>query len=181
MKKSGLLLFCALVVVVIVSSCSSKYKTPEDIKGYIAWLDARQALPLFPFGTNPIYMIVYSDKSHNCLKMDDNIFSRPEIIEYVNEHITCIKLIPDSIESVVFLGQQYSIGGLLDTLDATGYPTHYFFNFKGELKGIRDGYINLHDFKQLVKYIGEGYFEKIDFATFLSRTVSEVDTVWGEF
>ena len=161
--------------------CGESYKTPSDIKGTVAWLDGRSALPVFPFGTNPIYFYFHSERSLICAKMMNNIFSRPEIIEYMNKHFTSVSVMPDSIEMIEFMGEEVTAKELIKVLKVGGYPAHYFFSSAGELKGARMGYIQLREFKQLLKYMAEGYVEKVDFSTFMQMSESEVDTIYGEF
>lgn len=180
MKKVSILTIL-IFAMIFWSGCGDNYKTPEDIEGTVAWLDAQSALPVFPFGTNPIYMYVCSESDRYCRHMDENIFKRPEIIEYMNKHMTCIKVMPDSIDTVTFMGEQLTVIDLLTALKAEAYPSHYFFDRSGQLKGVRGGYINLLEFKQLLKYIAEGYVEKYDFSSYLRLPEAEMDTVWGDF
>jgi len=175
------LLLTAILISLILISCGGGQKTPSDIKDRVAWLDARSALPVFPFGTNPIYIYFYSENSPVCSSMTANIFNRPEIIKYLNEHFTCISVLPDNFDSIQFLNRMVTYKELIKALKVEGYPAHYFFNKSGQLKGARTGYIKLTEFKQLLKYISGGYVEKMDFATFMSKEDSEVDTTWGEF
>ncbi|SYZ74671.1 exported hypothetical protein [Candidatus Zixiibacteriota bacterium] len=178
------ILISALLILLVLSlpGCGKKkYKTPEDVKGTVAWLDARSALPVFPMGTNPIYMFFNADWCKYCQAMKKEIFDRPEIIDYMNKHFTSISVIPDSIKSVRFLDQDMSGADLLKTFKVEGYPAHYFFNMKGEVIGVQTGYMNLHDFKQLLKYVAEGYVDKMDYATYLGSSDAEVDTTWGDF
>lgn len=165
----------------VIGGCGKDYKTPSDVKGTVAWLDAASALPVFPFGTNPIYIFLYSERSQPCQAMMENIFSRPEIIEYMNKHFTCIAIIPEEIDTVKFLGQTLTRIELLNALKVDALPSHYIFDKTGKLLGVRTGYIQLPEFKQLLKYVAEGYIAKYDFGTFLSMPESEVDTVLGKF
>ena len=171
----------AAILFAIFLGCGESYKTPSDIKDTVAWLDGRSALPVFPFGTNPIYFYFHSDKSKICATMMNNVFSRPEIIKYMNKHFTSISVMPDSIETVEFIGEEVTAMELIKVLKVGGYPAHYFFNSAGELKGARMGYIQLKEFKQLLRYMAEGYVEKVDFSTFLQMPEAEVDTIYGEF
>ena len=139
------------------------------------------ALPIFPYGENAIYLYIHSDQSKPCTAMDEKIFSRPEIIDYLNNNITCIKLNPNNVDSIEFANKKVSIKELLKSLDATGYPSHYFFNNRGQLKGVRTGYIKLLEFKQLVKYIAGGHVEKLNFNAFLKLRDAQMDTIYGEF
>ncbi|MBN2227201.1 MAG: thioredoxin fold domain-containing protein [candidate division Zixibacteria bacterium] len=166
---------------VIALSCGDDYKTPEDIKNQVAFLDARSALSVFPFGTKPIYMFFNAEWCHYCNSMKKEMFTRPEIIKYMNEHFTCISVMPESLGTFTFNGEEVTINEFMKALKFQGYPTHYFFAPDGELKGVRVGYIELLDFKQLLKYIGEGYVYKQNFATFLQLPESRLDTVYGEF
>lgn len=175
------LIIILAIVVVIVGSCGDDYKTPADIKGTVAWLDAKSALPVFPFGTNPIYMFIYSERSQPCKAMMDNIFSRPEIVNYMNQHFSSIAIIPEELDTVKFLGQTLTKIELLNALRVDGLPSHYFFDKAGDLVGARTGYIQLVEFKQLLKYMAEGYVARYDFGTFQSMPEAEMDTVLGKF
>jgi len=161
--------------------CGDNYKTPADVKDSVAWLDAESALPVFPFGTNPIYMYVNSNSSHICQSMNDRIFARPEIIKYLNNNFTCISIIPEEIDTVRFMGRLFTAPEFFRTMQIESLPAHYFFNKFGDLKGVRSGYIDLREFKQLVKYIAEGHVEKMDFQSFLGLPESRLDTTWGDF
>ncbi len=171
----------AIAMIFQIVGCGKDHKTPADIKKTVAWLDGKWALPVFPFGTNPIYMYVNSAKDKFCKRMNRDIFARPEIIKYLNEHFTSISVNPDSLGEVEFYGEKYNGEKFKQAFKIENYPVHIFFNLQGEVKGLRDGYINQEEFKQLIRYIAEGYIEKFDFETFLNMPESKVDTSWGEF
>jgi thioredoxin-related protein len=180
-RRSVISVLLVVLAVSVIGCGKKRYKTPADIKGTVAWLDANSALPVFPMGNNPIYMFFNADWCKYCQAMKNETFSRPEIIEYMNNHFTSISVVPDSIKSVRFLDQDMSGTELMKALKVEGYPAHYFFNMKGEVIGVRTGYIDLRGFKQLLKYIAEGYVNKMDFATFQESSDATVDTVWGDF
>lgn len=181
MKSVFLFTILLLFFMVIIFSCNKEYKTPEDIESTVAFLDASSALPVFPFGTNIIYIFVNADWCKYSNGMRERIFSRPEIIEYMNTHLTCISLMPDSINTIKFMGEEVTREKLLRALQLKRYPGHYFFSPDGELKGVRDGYIDLRQFKQLLKYMAEGHVDKYDFKTFQFKPEAKLDTVIGEF
>jgi thioredoxin-related protein len=179
--RKALVPLAVFLSVLILLACGRGHKTPADIKGTIAWLDPGSALPVFPFGNNPIYFYVNSPESRVCRAMEERVFSRPEIIEFMNKHVTSISITPDSIDTVIFMGRSFTSEELLTNLKVEGYPTHFFFDKTGQLKGVRDGYIGLIEFKHLLKYLSEGYIDKIDFQSYLRLHEGELDTIWGEF
>ena len=175
------LMFLIAIAIICVLGCGKGYKTPADIKDKVAWLDGRSALPIFPFGTNPIYLFFHSHDCRVSNQMLDEIFTRPEIIEYLNNNFTCISVIPDSIDSIMFLGEIVDGKRLLEAFRIEGYPAHFFFNYQGYLKGNHYGYIELRVFKQVLKYVAEGYMDKYDLKTYMNLPEAQLDTVWGEF
>jgi thioredoxin-related protein len=182
MRKQFLLFALILTTIAIISlNCGKDYKTPADIKDKVAWLDGKTSLPMFPFGTNPIYMFFHSFDCPISEKMLDEIFTRPEIIEYLNNNFTCISVVPDSFDTIKFLGEDVSRRKLLDAFRIEGYPAHFFFDAQGFLKGNHYGYIELRVFKQALKYVAEGYMDKYDLKTFRDLPEAQLDTVWGEF
>jgi len=174
-------LYISLLAILLIIACGKDYKTPADIKDKVAWLDARSALPMFPFGTNPIYMMFHSADCPVTHDMIEQVFSRPEIIKYLNENFTCISVIPDSIDSIPFVGEIVDGKRLLDVFKVEGYPSHYFFDAHGYLKTAHTGFIELKTFKQLLKYVAEGYIDKYDLPTYMRMPEAQLDTVWGVF
>jgi len=172
-----------IVLAVILLSCgeSEDVKTPEDIDSTVAWLDAKSALPVFPFGDKPIYMFINALWCPVSKEMREDIFSRPEIIEYLNKNFTCISVIPDSIENVEFLGMTMNGRELLENFKVEGYPSHFFSTAEGRLVGAREGFIGTEEFKQMLIYFSKGYYEKSNFETFTQTPAAKVDTVYGKF
>jgi thioredoxin-related protein len=184
MRKTAIIFLLALGAVSIYSlgcSANKDRKTPEDIKGTVAWLDAKSALPVFPFGDKPIYMFINSPGCLECQEMLDDVFARPEIIEYLNKNFTCISVIPDSIDEVEFLGTKMSGAALLNNFKITGYPSHFFSTPQGKLVGAREGVVDLTEFKQMLIYFSKGYYKKYNFETFVQTPDAVVDTVYGKF
>lgn len=177
---SPILLTISLLVILILA-CGKGYKTPADISDKVAWLDGESALPMFPFGTNPMYMMFHSADCPVTNDMLDEIFSRPEIIKYLNNNFTCISVMPDSIDSVRFVGEIATGKKLLEVFKVEGYPSHYFFNAQGNLKTAHTGFIELRVFKQLLKYVAEGYMEKYTLPVFLKMPEAKLDTIYGEW
>ncbi len=175
------ILMTVLFLSILLLACGKGFKTPADIKDKVAWLDAESAMPIFPFGTNPIYMMFHSADCPVTNAMLDEIFSRPEMIKYLNENFTCISVMPDSIDSVRFVGEVATGKKLLEVFKVEGYPSHYFFNAQGFLKTAHTGYIKLRVFKQLLKYVAEGYIEKYTLPVFLEMPEAQLDTIYGEF
>lgn len=168
-------------VSLLVLACGKDYKTPADLTDKVAWLDAESAMPMFPFGTNPIYMMFHSADCPITNDMLDVVFSRPEIIKYLNENFTCISVMPDSIDSVRFVGEVATGKKLLEVFKVEGYPSHYFFDAQGFLKTAHTGFIELKVFKALLKYVGEGYIEKYTLPEFIAMPESQLDTIYGEW
>ena len=179
-KKFAYIISLSLLAILLLACSKRGAKTPADIKDHVAWVDGRAALPLFPFGTNPIYMFI-NNESRDCKKMDKRIFPRPEIIRYLNQHFTSLWVAPDSFETIQFQEKEYTRDQFKEAFKIQNYPVHLFFNMRGELKGVKDGYIPLGEFKTLLRYVAEGYIEKYNFETYLNMPESKVDTVWGEF
>jgi thioredoxin-related protein len=181
MIRAVVVIFIIAFLIWAIPGCGDKQKTPEDIKTTVAFLDARQALPNFPFGTKPIYMFFNADWCSYCRRMKYDIFERPEIIKYMNRNFTCISVVPDSLDRIFFLGDTVTVAEFKKAFELEAYPSHYFFDKTGQIQGVRTGYIPLLQFKQLLKYVASGEIKKYDFETYLSKPESKMDTVWGKF
>jgi len=181
MNSRLIIILSVFLIIILAAGCGSKYKTPADIKDKVAWLDSRSALPMFPFGTNPIYLYFTANWCTVSHQMNEDIFSRPEIIAYLNNNFTCISVILDSIDSVRFLGEFVTPLRFREIFKIEGYPVHYFFDDAGNFKKARFGYVELLPLKQTLKYLAEGYAEKMDFDTFMQLPASRLDTIYGEF
>ena len=182
--KKILLIFLILTITIgaVLINCSGeKRKSPADVKNYVAFLDSKSAFPVFPFGNKPFYMFFNALWCPYSKHMREDIFSRPEIIEYLNENFTCISIIPDSVGEVEFLGQTLNKAQIISKFKLEGYPSHYFSSSDGKLIGARNGVIELLEFKQVLKYYSEGYYHKYDFKSFTETPEATMDTVYGKF
>lgn len=177
------MLFTATLLV--LASCGgekTEHKTTADITDKVAFLDAKSALPHFPFGNHPFYFFFYAEWCPHSKAMREDIFTRPEIIEYLNENFTCIGILSDSIDQVEFLGQTYTGKELLTNFKVEDYPGHYFCSAEGKLVGATRGEFGVKSFKQLLMYYAKEYYKKMDYDSYLrTKDAMDIDTVYGEF
>ncbi len=171
------------ITIILIVSCGDDYTTPEDIKGHVAWVDGVSAFPNFPFGTDPIYVYFHSEASQPSRYMRENIFNRPEIIKYLNNNFTCIAVEPDSFEFISMGDSDNMVSrqDFITSFNLTGYPSHYFFNYKGSSLVVQSGYLDLKSLKQLLKYISEGYYQKNSPGEFMRSDDGDLDTIWGKY
>ncbi len=114
--------------------------------------------------TNKVMLIdVYTDWCTWCKKMDKDTYHTPEISDYVNQKFVPIRLNAESQESRFFGGQNITDSVLALALGVQEYPTTIFVTPEGTPITSVPGYIPPADFKQMLRFIGEGAYKHMDF------------------
>ena len=115
----------------------------------------------------PVLVDVYTDWCGWCKRMDADVYSRPDVREYLSKNFVTIKLNAESTKPATYQGKSHTGRSLSSGFGVTGYPTTVFLGSDGERLVNVPGYIKGDRFLLLLRYIGEGYLERgVDFAEF---------------
>lgn len=149
----------------------------------IKWLTIQEAYVLTQKKPRKFVVDVYTDWCGWCKVMDRETFSKPAIIDYVNENYYPVRFNAEQTAAVT-LGKQtfrhVSNGGrgvheLAAALlkNQMSYPTTVFLDEKFQLIQPIAGYLDPRMFHQVVTYFGSNYHQKEPFDQYKTGTYAK--------
>ena len=103
---------------------------------------------------------VYTDWCGWCKRMDRDVFSRPDVHDYLSKKFVTIRLNAESAEAARYEGREFTSRTLASRFRVTGYPTTIFLRPNGEHLANVPGYIPADRFLLLLRYIGDGHLDR---------------------
>lgn len=165
----ALLTFSAFRTTLPTELPRSATSAPKRIK----WLTIQEAYALTQKTPKKFVVDVYTDWCGWCKVMDRETFTKPAIVDYVNENFYAVKLDAEQTEDIT-LGKQtfkYVSGGSRGVHELAAalmrnqmsYPTTVFLDEKFQLIQPIPGYLEPRTFHQVITYFGENYHQKEPF------------------
>jgi thioredoxin-related protein len=87
---------------------------------------------------------VYTDWCGYCKKLDEDTFTDPSLINYLNQKFVCVKANAEDHEAGQRLGRQYKVHG---------FPTALIFDEKGTFLGKFSGYTSAPGYQSLIEKV----------------------------
>jgi thioredoxin-related protein len=187
--KPLLLLFAELCLVTFgalrTTPPADLFKEPVPVKEtkHINWLTIEEAYKLTQKKPKKFVIDVYTDWCGWCKVMDQKTFSKPAIIDYVNENFYAVRFNAEQTAPIT-LGQQTfkyvgSGGRGVHELAAAlmknqmSYPTTVFMDEKFQLIQPVPGYMEPRTFHQIITYFGGNNHQKEPFDQFKTATYAK--------
>ncbi|MDZ4724207.1 MAG: DUF255 domain-containing protein [candidate division Zixibacteria bacterium] len=173
MKHLCLALVCGLAL----AGCGPKKIENVAVK----WTPYSEVASSFPAYSKPIFLYVNQSHCEHCEKMQDTIFTRPEVAWFLNENFTSVNVNVDTDLPIVIQGTQYDYAGFWNLLNIEGLPTYYFFDSTGKVNGLLHGAQDVRTFKRLLVYVKNNHFYKTPWLDWLKTEEANLDTLPGIF
>ena len=155
----------------------SEKNAPQTGGDSIKWLTWDQAVAQNKTKPKKFVIDVYTDWCGWCKVMDRETFSKPEIIQYVNDNFYAVKLNAEQREDIVFDGKTFSFvasgkGGyhsfaatLLD--NNMGYPSLVYLTERLERVVISPGFKKPDQLIKELRYTGENAYAKMSWEEYM--------------
>jgi thioredoxin-related protein len=166
----------AILIALPLLSCGPTKHLDDKIQ----WHKYKEVEATFPKGPRPIFMYISESGCINCEDMDQYVFSRPEVAWFLNTNYYCLNLDIVNDLPVTIQGKLYDRDAFY-ALFTRDTPSYFFFDEKGQVKGLFQGKLDLKPFKQMIKFIHGGHFYKTTWEEFDKTKEAETDTVLGIF
>ena len=98
----------------------------------------------------------YTDWCGWCKRMDRDVFSNPEVREYLGKKFVTIRINAEAAEPAHYEGKEFTSRTLATRFRITGYPTTIFLRANGDHLANVPGYLPADRFLLLLRYIGDG-------------------------
>jgi len=119
----------------------------------------------------PVLVDVYTEWCGWCRRMDADVYSRPEVLDYLSRKFVTIKLDAEAQEPARYDGQDFTSRTLAARFGVSGYPTTIFLRPEGAHLANVPGYVDADRFLLLLRYVGDGHMDRgVTFDDFVKRS-----------
>ncbi len=142
--------------------------------GKINWMTVEQALEAQKKAPRKIMIDVYTSWCGPCKMMDQNTFTNPEVIAYINKHYYAIKFNAESPETVKFKGNTYTnptydpnktgrngVNEFSRSLGVNAYPTIVYLDEDLTLLAPVSGYRTPPQIELYLKFFAENHHKTV--------------------
>lgn len=105
----------------------------------------------------PVLVDVYTDWCGWCKRMDRDVYSRPDVRDYLSRRFVTIKLDAESADPATFEDRRTTMAAIAQRFRVSGYPTTIFLRAGGEHLVNVPGYVPAERFKLILEYIGDDH------------------------
>ncbi len=132
----------------------------------IQWRTFEQGLAQAKKEKKVLVVDFYTDWCHWCKVMDKETYGNSKVIDYATKTVVMSKLNAETTERFDYNGSSYEGRELTRMFGVTGFPATVFFTQAGEPITVVPGYIPADRFNSILKFIAEGWYDKIKFEEF---------------
>lgn len=154
--------------------------TATNVAAQIEWLTWQEASARQAIAPRKILVDVYTDWCGWCKEMDSQTFSDPAVAAQINSAFYAVKLNAEQAADLTYRGKAYA-------LESTGrrpthalarellhgkmsYPTVVFLDETSEVIQAVTGFHDADNFSRIVRYFGEGVYQKQAWRDFVTGT-----------
>lgn len=164
-QASGWLLFIAVILLAYGSKDAERSGKPLEIE----WMELEEAQEAAKSNGGKVLIYAWAEWCVYCKRMDEEVYSRDEISDLVQEHFYPVKLDIESDEVVTYNGDRMTESELAGELQVQATPSFYFLSSQGEIIGMQPGFIPSDVFSTLLTYIGTEAYENMKFREFMRK------------
>ncbi len=150
----------------------SAVSTKAQEKAKIKWMSLDQAFAEIKKEPRKILIDVYTDWCGWCKVMDKNTFSDEKVAEFVNKKYYAVKLNAEQAGEITIGAKKYTYPEIASDLmqGKMSYPTIVYLDEKFNMIQPIPGYQDAKAFHQVITFLGDNHFKKIDFEKYKAET-----------
>jgi thioredoxin-related protein len=169
-KAPSLLMWLLIAAMVLVCSSARPFAPSID------WMTVEDAAGKLQKEKRPILIDLYTTWCGWCKQMDRKTYSNKQVAQYLQEKFYTVKVDAETKATIAWNGKTYHFSPEYRSNEFALYLTHGRLEFPttiiippgGEPQAI-PGYMEPKELELLVKYFGEGNFNKVSFDDYQKR------------
>jgi thioredoxin-related protein len=144
------------------------------VAGEIGWRGWDSGLREARAAGRPVLVDVYTDWCGWCKRMDRDVYARAEVRDYLAQRFVTVRLNAEAGDAARYDGRSFTSRTLAAYFRVNGYPTTIFLDPNGGHLANVPGYVAPDRFMQLLRYIGDGHYERgVSFQDFARKSRSK--------
>jgi thioredoxin-related protein len=168
MKKGAQILTGVLIAVLALVVAGARRPVPPPPA--INWMSVEDAAGRLQKEKRPVLIDLYTTWCGWCRQMDKKTYSNKQVAQYLQEKFYTVKVDAETKDVINWNGRTYRFNADYRSNEFALYLTHGRLEFPttiiippgGEPQAI-PGYMEPKELELLVKYFGEGYYNKLSF------------------
>jgi thioredoxin-related protein len=108
----------------------------------------------------PVLVDVYTDWCGWCKRMDRDVYSKPEMVDYLSHNWVVVRINAEANTLVHYQGHETTEAAIAQQFGINSYPTTMMLKPSGEFLVNVPGYLPAPDFKTVLRFVGEGHMER---------------------
>jgi thioredoxin-related protein len=139
----------------------------------VSWRNWDRGLEEARGSGRPVLVDVYTDWCGWCRRMEADVYSRPEVRDYLSRKFVAVKLDAEAPDPARYEGRTFTSRSLAARFGVNGYPTTIFLRAAGDRPVNVPGYVDAERFMLLLRYIGDGHLDRgVSFQDFVKRSAT---------
>lgn len=164
----------ALVLTLTLAGLAPASGQPSDVESVAAapsWTSFEQALGSADSSGKMILVDVWSRRCGWCARMQREVYTQPELLDYLNQHFETGRLDIDvRMDTVAYMGYELSSAELSAALGASGTPTTVFLASDGSYVTRLPGFHPVERFLEVLRYIGTESYREMSFDDYVDQS-----------
>jgi len=133
---------------------------PAAFAAEISWRGWNEGLSEAASSKRPVVVDVYTDWCGWCKRMDRDVYARQDVRDYLAKNYVAVRLNAEAAGRARYENRDYTPSSLAQRFRVSGYPTTIFLRANGEHLVNVPGYIDADRFKLMLRYFGEGAYDR---------------------
>ncbi len=154
----------ALLCLVGLAPAAGQAPDPVPSAAAPEWVPFDEALVAARTSGKMVLVDVWSRRCGWCARMQREVYTRPDLVAYLNEHFETGRLDIDvRTDTVAYMGYELSSAELSMALGASGTPTTVFLDRDGSYVTRLPGFHPYERFLEVLRYIGTESYRDMSF------------------
>jgi len=133
---------------------------PVSASADVGWRRWDEGLREAESSRRPVLVDVYTDWCGWCRRMERDVYSRPDVQEYLARRFVSVKLDAESRAPARYETRRITEQGIASRFRVSGYPTTVFLRSDGTHLVNVPGYVPADRFLLLLRFVGDGHLER---------------------
>jgi thioredoxin-related protein len=138
-------------------------------KAEIKWRKFDAGLTEAKKSNKKVFIDVYTDWCKWCKKLDAEVYTDKNVVDYINKYYIPVKMNGESGENVKFKDKSYTEATLSQAFGVSGFPTLIFLASNGDPIEKIGSFLPSDQFLQVAEFIGEDHYKKTKWEDFVKQ------------